>query len=457
MFPPESDSSGTPCAKAVAFPSVEPSARLWAKTSPDGGAAYHPLPLHLLDVACCADAILAREPETTRNRMGAMLGLPWAAARPWLLLIIACHDLGKACPGFQMKWQPASGLLAAADLPVPPGVETRMNHAFVSQIALSGLLEEREWPGELADLVADAVGCHHGDRASSLTLDQLEGNRNILGGTTWAQMQRRIFETLLEVLRPAAPPTLETMKGPDFMLLSGLTSFSDWIGSHATLFPFGTPDDCKDLPSWWRLRRQTADRALDAIGWRPRTVLQAEERTFQDLFQFPPRPLQEAVAQVVKAADGPCILLVEAPMGEGKTEAAFHAYLDLQRKFGHRGMYIALPTKATGNAMFERTLAFLKGQAPSRSLDLQLVHGATLLNETFQDLKLAPIHAQDGNGQVRAAEWFTHRKRALLSEYGVGTVDQALLLSSVKSIDPPNRRIPDPPMFWICLPASAGN
>ena len=62
-----------------------------------------------------------------------------------------------------------------------------------------------------------------------------------------------------------------------------------------------------------------------------------------------------------------------------------------------------------------------------RKLDLQLVHGGTLLNDTFQDLHLSGIHDPETGGEIRAGEWFTSKKRALLSEYGVGTVDQAIL------------------------------
>jgi len=58
----------------------------------------------MLDVAASADGILAREPESKRKRMAAILGLSWEEARAWLLVLIACHDLGKACPSFQCKW-----------------------------------------------------------------------------------------------------------------------------------------------------------------------------------------------------------------------------------------------------------------------------------------------------------------------------------------------------------------
>jgi len=83
---------------------------LWAKTGKDGDARWHPLILHMLDVAATVDAILAREPEPTRSRMAACLEMGWEDARPWLLLVAACHDLGKACPGFQCKWLDMTGL-----------------------------------------------------------------------------------------------------------------------------------------------------------------------------------------------------------------------------------------------------------------------------------------------------------------------------------------------------------
>jgi CRISPR-associated endonuclease/helicase Cas3 len=211
------------------------------------------------------------------------------------------------------------------------------------------------------------------------------------------------------------------------MLLSGLTSFADWIGSNEKWFMFGSPDDCGELKSWFDARRTQAEQALDAIGWESRTPLVTEARSFGDVFGFAPRPLQQTVAAALAELNGPAILLLEAPMGEGKTEAAFFAHLELQRQFGHRGLYIALPTKATGNAMFDRTLKFLSNQGAHRRLDLQLVHGGALLNDTFQNLHISNIYDSRAGGEVRAGEWFTHKKRALLSEYGVGTVDQALL------------------------------
>jgi len=394
---------------------------LWAKTSKESDDLWHPLILHMLDVAASAEAILAREPGATRSRMTDIVGLEWEEARPWLLLLVACHDLGKACPGFQCKWKNLSGMDAGRS------PNTEINHAFVSQIALSEILQKHSWPEDLADLVSDAVGCHHGERASPKTLADLMGDRRALGKDEWIEARCSLVEALVEVLNPTITPTKQTLSGPDFMLLSGLTSFADWIGSNEEWFPFGALADCDDLHDWFRRSQKKANHALDRLGWQHRTPLSKESQPFKKVFGFAPRPLQQAVADSLADLKKPAILLLEAPMGEGKTEAAFFAHLELQRRFEHRGLYVALPTKATGNAMFERALKFLRCQGSDYPLDFQLVHGGALLNDTFQSLKLSGIHDPKTGGAVRAAEWFTNKKRALLSEYGVGTVDQAIL------------------------------
>ncbi len=74
-----------------------------------------------------------------------------------------------------------------------------------------------------------------GDRACHLA--RMNGHKRVEG----------LFEALLEVLKPVQIPAKQTLSGPDFMLLSGLTSFADWIGSNEDWFPFGTPEDCEDL------------------------------------------------------------------------------------------------------------------------------------------------------------------------------------------------------------------
>lgn len=130
-------------------------------------------------------------------------------------------------------------------------------------------------------------------------------------------------------------------------------------------------------------RRDLAEQALNVIGWEFRTPLASEPKSFEQVFDLL-HALAAGCCGCSERCKGACHSAVGSPMGEGKTEAALFAHLDLQRRFGHRGLYVALPTKATGNAMFKRTLKFLRSQGTDRKLDLQLLHGAKLLNDTFR-------------------------------------------------------------------------
>lgn len=121
-------------------------------------------------------------------------------------------------------------------------------------------------------------------------------------------------------------------------------------------------------------------------------------------------------------------------MGEGKTEAAL-ALVDgwIGGKAG-RGCYIAMPTQATANAMFDRFRCdYLSKRFPDQYVDLQLLHGHACLSAAFQQLRRLPrVSDQDDGpsldgGAIVAGEWFGFRKRGLLGPFGVGTVDQALL------------------------------
>jgi CRISPR-associated endonuclease/helicase Cas3 len=196
------------------------------------------------------------------------------------------------------------------------------------------------------------------------------------------------------------------------------------------------------LIGYYQKAQALAQKRLDEIGWTKREALMADEKPLEQAFNylmrnsgkpFVARNLQVEVKKLLKQTQQPTLLLIEAAMGEGKTEAAFYAHLRLQAQLEHRGLYVALPTMATGNAMFTRTATFVNEHAAGRTLpvDIQLLHGATPLNELYQTLqeKLRPNSDADDDKleNIAAQEFFTHKKRALLSEYGVGTIDQALL------------------------------
>lgn len=245
--------------------------------------------------------------------------------------------------------------------------------------------------------------------------------------------QRALFERYLLALSLIAEPasTRERLSWPATIRLAGLTSVADWIGSS---LEFG--GDASDAERYYSDACVRAEAKLDSIGWHSRVALH-ESPTFQALFPriAEPRPLQRQVDELVCLANGPTLLLIEAPMGEGKTEAALLAHCALQARNQHRGLYFALPTQATGNAMFKRLTEFLEGLGHTRPIDVQLAHGLAALNPDFARIRGIELDGVDDDSDalhvrsasLQAAGWFTARRRALLSEYGVGTVDQALI------------------------------
>ena len=415
---------------------------LWAKSAKrnaDGTqGAWLPVLNHLLDVAACAAEILALEPPQTRMLFEGDLGLEGEQALAWTLALVALHDLGKASPAFQVLWAEGKDGVDPA-LRFPSDLrEPYAPHGVVTQAVLPDFLTGLGWLGSLARAVADAVGCHHGLRAEDRDLNLPPAQT---GDARWGQVRRELCRlvTLGTGARFDAVPTVSTLSPAAFMRLAGLTSFADWLGSS---FPLPTVTDFsayEDPAAYFARARERAQQTLAGIRWPAFAPLREEVPPIPEVFRyvvkdgaFQPRPLQTTLAQALEGVSGPALVLVEAPMGEGKTEAAFYAHLQLQRAAGHRGMYVALPTQATGNAMYERFAQFLAAQGRKTPPDLQLAHGGTLLNEKFQATiertRNAPGDPAEAGGYgVRAEEWFTNRKRALLSEYGVGTVDQALL------------------------------
>jgi CRISPR-associated endonuclease/helicase Cas3 len=77
--------------------------------------------------------------------------------------------------------------------------------------------------------------------------------------------------------------------------------------------------------------------------------------------------------------------------------------------------------------MFGRLATFLNSVHADAPSTLVLAHGDADAIEAFRAIVAVGDDDIDGLGGVRAEEWFLLKKRALLAEYGVGTIDQALL------------------------------
>ncbi len=77
----------------------------------------------------------------------------------------------------------------------------------------------------------------------------------------------------------------------------------------------------------------------------------------------------------------------------------------LASRFGAGGVFFALPTMATGNAMFPRLLEWLKRlPAPEGvSYSVQLAHSKAALNDDFADLMGRADSRRGRRGRIRRA------------------------------------------------------
>ncbi|MGI0809733.1 CRISPR-associated helicase Cas3' [Pseudomonas aeruginosa] len=407
-----------------AFSSITGVSRsLWAKS---GGGCGHGLLAHLLDVAAVAETLLVIEPESTRRWAASQLGLEAAQVGRWVAAVAGLHDFGKAIPGFQAKWPEGMHADQTQGLGFPISACSRDRHDLATAALLGKALHGLA-PADAGWLrhVVQAVSAHHGYH---FLADDVNQGKPLNEPVEWAQAREEILRSYWQALAPKGQPALDELSLAAVNWLAGLTSAADWIASNPEWFVLGERG-FDDLDDYYQHACALAQSALQQIGWHTYRPLLTQVLNTDALLarivgrpQLAARPLQQTGDRLLRNVQGPALLLVEAPMGEGKTELAFLAHLRLQAANGHRGLYVALPTQATGNALFKRALTFLE-QFADGPLDIQLVHGGSAMNEEVRHLR--GIDHSPGES-LSASAWFSQRKRPLLSAYGVGTVDQAL-------------------------------
>ncbi len=398
--------------------------RLAAKfghSAPSSEPSFHPLICHMADVAAVTLAIWDRVlPVSSRELLSDGIGLPPDDARQWVAFVAGCHDLGKATRQFQAKdinhaLRLSTPGFTASNRLKDPGHGVRTAALFCEYAMNLGVTRP------LACQLGIIAGGHHGRflvaEWNSLDPEALDERNQ----GAWQQARdelladfRALFDLGTLPLREPPPQAA--------MLLAGLISVADWIGSIEERFEW-SPSGGEDLESYFSRVLGVAEQVLDEDRWSPEPLEGLTD--FSQLFGFGPRPLQSLVESLAPSLDTPALVIVEAPMGEGKTEAALYLAHRWEVQ-GARGTYMALPTQATANQMHGRVRDFLARRDPAHPANLVLAHGGASEQPRFVP---SAIHG-DGDPRsdaVAATEWFLSKKRALLAPYGVGTVDQALM------------------------------
>jgi CRISPR-associated endonuclease/helicase Cas3 len=350
---------------------------------------FHPLLFHLMDVAavteCLWQSVLERQ---ITKEISAKLDLEVEQAGMWLSFWAGLHDLGKTSPAFQGKWQDGwdrlNPELRKRRLPNNP-----LGHGILTAAFVTEFLTER-FPGfshTLANGLGRALGGHHGNFPTSNELRSI--NRDQRGGGKWEDVRRELFCQFAGRFHLEKAGVLGDDPGHSFfLLLAGLVSVADWIGSNEKFFPFAAFD--WEVEHYLEQLPGKAEKALYSLGWlgwhSPGSFAEMEE-LFPALRVHGLRPLQKATVQLAENLNEPGLVILEAPMGEGKTEAAMYLADHWSVALGQRGCYFALPTMATSNQMFSRIKEFLLDRYPYELVNFQLLHGHAALSAEFQLLR----------------------------------------------------------------------
>ena len=388
---------------------------IWGKTDP-----FVPLIHHLIDTGCVAKVLLETPSyQGLLDRFKLTSGYLGDDPSTWLALLCSLHDIGKCHPLFQSK----------GDLPqleewrqrgwIPSRKATLNYHihheSYGGDWLFDYLEEDLGWTRENVRVISSAVRGHHG----SFVVADIEMPQ--LAERLWAEKRRELAQTLISLFTPTlaksdiAVPTDSSAFG---VMLAGLMVLSDWISSNPDVFLRPPAVGC--LKQYHELSLTSARQAMKTLGFEQQ-IDWPEESRFATIFRqtfSSLRPVQEACEQLTLGQLPGGLVIIEAPMGQGKTEAALLVAAHWIQSLGLQGLYFALPTEATSNQMYGRVAEVLRRVGGTGLI--KLVHGRSWLMDD--------VAAQIGADVAKeSVDWFSPKKRALLAPYGVGTVDQALL------------------------------
>lgn len=411
---------------------IAPWAQFWGKARPDesGAARMHPLAAHALDVAAIA----------------LLLPRPTAAALPRQTLgfLVALHDIGKFSRTFQAlapeHWP--TDVLGPAPGRLLPGLRHdalgyHLLHAMKD--GLDVVLPPRQpsvrgWPGGDLSLLFQALAGHHGRPVDPGGVHLLS---DALCGACRDAAQGFVA-AMLDVFRP---PPLPLPLGRTAVAqlswdLAGAVTLADWVGSREAWFPYVPKAAIADSAAYlWDHALPHAAAALAAAG-----LSAAPAARFAGIRGLFPRinvpsPIQ-GWAETVPLPPGPVLAVIEDVTGSGKTEAAVTLAHRLLASGRVGGVFLALPTMATANAMFARMADAYRGLfADDARPSLALAHGRAAFDPRFaaaMEGGASPgreaADPADTPSEAHCAAWLAEdRRRALLAQFGVGTIDQALL------------------------------
>jgi CRISPR-associated endonuclease/helicase Cas3 len=380
---------------------------IWAKSRVEGECNGYPLVYHLLDTFAVAERLLEASPRIACILKRATGIQDVSVIAKWVSL----HDIGKLERSFQRRLDNP----AAETTNIPLVINSDARHDF-----LGAYLLEEAAPDKAPPAVRKAIALHHAHRYVDY-----ESSKNLY--TTKERIKRFCVEIVRELERVFGE--IEFAEQPDttsvsVIAIQGFIVLCDWIASNETLFTRTNED--RDLKTHLEHSRKTANDVIRRLMLDTSLIgelVEAFEKLFcgDDSDISEPRPLQ-SVADEIELPDDPSLIIIEAPTGEGKTEAAITLVSRLIAGGNARGLFFALPTQATGDAMYRR-VEKLQGTLYDDPIEPVLAHSKSWIELS----RKKPSKHNDNSAESASTEWFHSSKKTLLAPLGVGTVDQAMM------------------------------
>lgn len=425
---------------------------MWGKTDA-GTGAWLPLVQHLEDTRRVAGHLWDRWlPMAVKERIVESVGGKAEDGRALTSWLASVHDVGKATPAFAAQLYERPELehvlrpLLEAGLTVPRlarSARQPFRHTVTGEVVVESWLREvHGFTPRRATHLGGIIGGHHGlplggaDQELGIS-EQRNPTSRLFGDAGWRSVQAEILGAML--VRTSALAALGYVREHGLALtaqmdLSAIVIVADWLASDPRRFPY-------DLSLTPEVRWEAGRATLDLAGpWSPPVPPSDHEQHLHERFpklrDYPIHPVQAAAARIADQVHSPPLMIIEAPMGHGKTEAALLAAERLAHRFGLGGVFVGLPTMATSDAMFGRVLDWLDHGSTPSDPSVYLAHSKARLNETYRGLLTNALRAQEiyddhveGNDRSRAPMvdiWTTGRKKGVLASVVVGTIDQAL-------------------------------